>query len=110
MLLVRNPLPYAEDYAADLKLILDAARWDYEVTLATGELEKGLSARAPFESGIKRQCAEAFQQAIMNSRENGEGWPAGVFLSWQDAASHPLDPSVKGCPECFQVGIGNPGR
>jgi hypothetical protein len=60
VLIVRNPLSYAEDYAADLKPILEAARWDYEVSLATGELEKGLSARAPSEPGIKRQCAEAF--------------------------------------------------
>jgi hypothetical protein len=104
VMLVRSPLPYAEDYATDLKLILDTARWDYEVTIAVGELEKGLSARAPFEPGIKRRCAEAFQRAIMNS---GEGW--STFLSWQDA-SRPLDPSVKDCPECFQVGLGNPDR
>jgi hypothetical protein len=110
VMLVRYQLSYAEEFANDLKQILDAARWQYRPAFALGDLPKGLSAIARYDPGMKRQCGETFQSAIRNSSSN---WPGGNFLSWEGPnPEQTYDPSVDTliaqCPNCFQVGIGNP--
>jgi hypothetical protein len=111
IILVKLQVAFAEDYANDLRQILETAQWPYQPGFALGDLRKGLSAIASPEKGMKRQCGETFQDAIMYSGSNG--WPGGLFLAWEGPnPEQTYDPSVDvtiaRCPNCIQVGIGNP--
>jgi hypothetical protein len=103
VVIVRYQLPYAENFADDLKAILIVAKWDFEERFASTQVPKGLSIRTVDKAPVTA-CAQAFARAITSGATiRGGTW--GMNVNWIDPTKG--SPYLRDCPDCVEVDIGN---
>ena len=104
--IVRLPVTYPEDYAADFKEILDVIGWKYDERFATSTIEKGISLRVLNSSPQSKDCATAMGARVQNdghSRLGGSVQARVQHLTPDEAPDY-----LKNCPAgCFEVDFGN---
>jgi hypothetical protein len=104
--ITRLQVPYSEDLAADLKLVLDTIGWKYDETFASTAVEKELSIRALDGPGPIRDCAEAFKNRLQNDGRTKSGGTYNVGFQW--LVTKELPEYLKDCKTpCIEVTIGN---
>jgi hypothetical protein len=108
ILLLRYPLPFAENYSDDLKEVLKVMDWEVAESIAVSALQKGLSVIAVGD-GTSDKCANAFVPALRNS---GGQWHGGSpipvrmnVLSKDDNEGNAV--LIRGCGTCMILTIGN---
>jgi hypothetical protein len=103
----RLQVPYAEDYAADFKEILDVIGWKYDEQFATRSVERGISIRALNVPGPSKDCAETLDHAIFSWTRARNGHPlSGTHLQW--LVENEASDYLRNCPSgCVEVDFGN---
>jgi hypothetical protein len=104
---VRLPVTFAEDYAADFKEIINVAGWKYDEHFATGTIDKGISIRAISSDAPSKRCAQALSMGLrINGRTQTTGNTLRVPEHWLTEAEAP--DYLKQCASgCVEVDFGN---
>ena len=103
---VQLPAPYAEDFAAEFKRILDVVGWKYDRRLATKPVDKGLTVRAIYDDVKSRECADALANRLRDSGRSRNGGSLGDLHQWIVRSEAP--DYLKECPAgCIEVDFGN---
>jgi hypothetical protein len=104
---VRLPVTFAEDCAADFKEIMNVAGWKYDEHFATGTIDKGISIRAISSDATSKRCAQALSTGLrISGRTRTTGNTLRVPEHW---LTEPEAPDyLKQCAYgCVEVDIGN---
>jgi hypothetical protein len=99
--------PYAQDYAADFKRILDVINWKYDGRFAAGPIDRGISVGALADQVQSRACAITLARQLSAYLRNRYGAPLNVVLKFTTTDEAPG--YLKQCPEglCIEVNFGN---
>jgi hypothetical protein len=109
--IVRYPETYPEDYAADLKEILDTVEWKYtpDHIVVDGTLPKGITIRGNRAEDPSNRCAEELNSRIrVYGQSRGGGSISNQDPEWP--APSDLPDFLKHCPSglgCVEADFGN---
>jgi hypothetical protein len=108
VVIVRLQETYAEDYAADLKEILDVAGLKYEEHFATSSINKGLTIRASNSPSISRECGEALSGMTRTHGRTPKGIGVNADFEWlteKDVQGYLKQSACSS--DCIEVDFGN---
>jgi len=99
--------PYAEDYAVDLRRILDVVNWEHDERFAAGPVDRGITVRGVTDQIQSRACAVTLANQLKSYARTRSGGSIGDPLRWTMTADAP--DYLKQCPEglCIEVDFGN---
>lgn len=101
--IVRYQLPYAENYAQDLKEILHMSGWTYHEVFSTTTLPNALTTRSSFNNFDVRRCGDLLR--IKLNSIDGPSSPQ-LVAAW-DYTEKPTDYMQPCSAACVEISIGN---
>jgi hypothetical protein len=107
VMIIRLQEPYAEDYADDLKQILNVLGWKYDERFATSTIPKEMTVKADNSPGPSKDCGTALGQRIQNdaSSRNGSSLSPHQWMTDEEAQSYR---KRQDCTSgCVEVDFGN---
>jgi hypothetical protein len=108
IIIVRLQETYPEDFAADLKVILNVSQWPYTERFAQKTIAKGITFRALYDVQKSKECAEFLDRSYTYSALNrkGDTGTGGLNISWYDRQEAP-DYLINCSAACVEVNFGN---
>jgi hypothetical protein len=106
--IVRYQEPYAEDYSADFKSIMDVAGLRYVERFADGTLDKELTLRMIAEQKPSNDCARSLATIISNQVVTRKGNSSSAMVGPVGLAASEAPDYLKNCQSgCVEADFGN---